>query len=185
MLTQDPIGLAGGVNLYEYAGSNPVSFDDPYGLCKRWLSEKDDGKGDCDYDGNGTQSRSEIAAHKVAHASGKGQRLYWNALGVLNTALELPGVADAVALAASTRGGGRTAGGRPLSASGRPLGPSGKPMIHQPRFSTRKAAKDAAHNAGEGPPIHHPSPTRGEPHYHPTDSRGRKLNDGTHYNYPR
>jgi hypothetical protein len=25
--------LAGGVNLYSYAGSNPVSFSDPYGLC--------------------------------------------------------------------------------------------------------------------------------------------------------
>jgi hypothetical protein len=29
---QDPIGLAGGVTLYEYAGSNPGSFDDPFGL---------------------------------------------------------------------------------------------------------------------------------------------------------
>lgn len=33
LLTQDPIGWAGGINLYEYAGSNPVAFSDPFGLC--------------------------------------------------------------------------------------------------------------------------------------------------------
>jgi RHS repeat-associated protein len=31
-LTQDPIGLAGGVNLYAYAGNDPVTFSDPFGL---------------------------------------------------------------------------------------------------------------------------------------------------------
>ena len=29
---QDPIGLAGGVNLYGYAGGDPVNFSDPFGL---------------------------------------------------------------------------------------------------------------------------------------------------------
>ena len=38
-LTQDPIGLAGGVNLYAYAGNNPVMFSDPFGLCKNARGE--------------------------------------------------------------------------------------------------------------------------------------------------
>ena len=32
LLTQDPIGLAGGTNLYAYAGNNPVAWSDPFGL---------------------------------------------------------------------------------------------------------------------------------------------------------
>ncbi|MBI4502416.1 MAG: RHS repeat-associated core domain-containing protein [Gemmatimonadetes bacterium] len=31
-LTEDPIGIAGGVNLYQYAGNNPATYTDPFGL---------------------------------------------------------------------------------------------------------------------------------------------------------
>ena len=30
---EDPIGLAGGINLHQFNGSDPASYDDPYGLC--------------------------------------------------------------------------------------------------------------------------------------------------------
>lgn len=30
---EDPIGLAGGINLYAFGGSDPVNYSDPFGLC--------------------------------------------------------------------------------------------------------------------------------------------------------
>jgi len=32
---EDPVGLAGGMNLYGYAGGDPINFSDPFGLCPR------------------------------------------------------------------------------------------------------------------------------------------------------
>jgi RHS repeat-associated protein len=32
---EDPIGVAGGSNLYQFNGNNPVTFSDPFGLCER------------------------------------------------------------------------------------------------------------------------------------------------------
>jgi uncharacterized protein RhaS with RHS repeats len=31
---EDPIGLAGGLNLYGFANGDPINFSDPFGLCK-------------------------------------------------------------------------------------------------------------------------------------------------------
>jgi RHS repeat-associated protein len=33
---QDPIGLAGGLNLYGFAQGDPINFEDPFGLCTPW-----------------------------------------------------------------------------------------------------------------------------------------------------
>ncbi len=39
-LTQeDPIGIAGGLNLYGFAGGDPINFSDPFGLCP-WCEEQ-------------------------------------------------------------------------------------------------------------------------------------------------
>jgi hypothetical protein len=35
---EDPIGLAGGLNLYGFAGGDPANFSDPFGLCPNRLA---------------------------------------------------------------------------------------------------------------------------------------------------
>ena len=40
---EDPIGLAGGLNVYGFADGDPVSYSDPYGLCP----PRDTNEGDC------------------------------------------------------------------------------------------------------------------------------------------
>jgi RHS repeat-associated protein len=37
---EDPIGLAGGINLYGYANGDPISYSDPFGLCPAFITGK-------------------------------------------------------------------------------------------------------------------------------------------------
>ena len=37
-LSEDPIGFAGGINLYAYANYNPLSMKDPFGTCAAHLA---------------------------------------------------------------------------------------------------------------------------------------------------
>lgn len=60
---EDPIGLAGGVNLYGFAGGDPVNFSDPFGLCP----PEDDNTADC------AAGTSGWYAHRIA--TGEGNRI--------------------------------------------------------------------------------------------------------------
>lgn len=63
---EDPIGLAGGMNLYGFAGGDPINFSDPFGLCPK--DAGGDGKTeefkDCE------EGASGYYANKVAKGEG-------------------------------------------------------------------------------------------------------------------
>ena len=62
---QDPIGLAGGLNLYGYAGGDPINYSDPFGLCtqEKWWTCKT------------RRSREEFDLALVSKGTCWGQRL--------------------------------------------------------------------------------------------------------------
>ncbi len=73
-MQEDPIGLAGGMNLYQFNGNNPVAYTDPFGLCP---PKMDPNSAKC-YAWNQQQvhEAENIIAHQKAlknqHALGRG-----------------------------------------------------------------------------------------------------------------
>lgn len=65
LLTQDLLGLADGVNLYAYAGNNPISFRDPFGLCAAGDSILVAVTIDC---GDGSTSKRAVWAQQVSES---------------------------------------------------------------------------------------------------------------------
>jgi len=78
---------------------------------------------------------------------------------------------------------GITAGGQATNEHGQKLGPSGKPQVNNVESNTREGAKNAG-NKGSGT-VEHPNPQEGDPHFHTTRGDGTKVQDSTHYNYPK
>jgi RHS repeat-associated protein len=79
---EDPLGLAGGLNAYGFAAGDPISYDDPFGLCPK--SGGGDGK---------TEAYSDCPEHSSGYyawhmATGQGNRQVNQALGVAATCAE-------------------------------------------------------------------------------------------------
>jgi RHS repeat-associated protein len=90
----DPIGIAGGLNVYGFAAGDPVSYSDPYGLCP-----------DCD------AFWMEVAAAGLARGGFRGRAQATVALAAA-TALEFFGVNDL------WRAGDQVRDGQPVRAAG-------------------------------------------------------------------
>jgi hypothetical protein len=65
-MQEDPIGIAGGANLYAYSGNNPVAYTDPFGLCPEQMAKNE---AECEK-WNQSQIKQAVALYNQQAASG-------------------------------------------------------------------------------------------------------------------
>ncbi len=68
---QDPIGLAGGLNLYGFAGGDPINYQDPFGLCKKGVT-KDQADKEC-RDANASERTAVLSSAATTSCEYKAQ----------------------------------------------------------------------------------------------------------------
>ena len=163
---EDPIGIAGGINLYQFNGNDPASYDDPYGLCQPWpwclLAAAAAGGGSAaipELAATATAGSVGAAAAPVAVLAGLA---LWASLPVEPyPAFQVPGAivqSDATAVArpfTRTRAGDLPASGPPNSSAAKDDG-KGKGQIRDYDAAGRaKTDYDFGHDHGKGDPHAH------------------------------
>lgn len=133
-LQEDPIGVAGGTNLYAYVGNNPAAYTDPFGLCPEGMSADE-----CNRD----QDPGGIKASLTADKGGAGSRA---GASTPQSAEETGPSCDNARLVAGSLGGFASAGRTFISGPVGSHGPYATTAGEGGHFGT----KGTAYGAGAG-----------------------------------
>src|SRR5438094_811233 len=71
-VSEDPIGLAGGINAYAYTGDNPVNGRDPSGTCGDWAHPPWGLRYSCDFYGGGGGGGDDVGDARGHSGGGSG-----------------------------------------------------------------------------------------------------------------
>ena len=128
---EDPIGLAGGINLYGYAGGDPINYSDPFGLDP------------CKTSSAWTECLAQAVANWGAQHGGLTGTIALNAGAALNAAMEATGINGAASTGDAIGRGDAAEGAVGVGLLLLPEGRSGKGLITPNRFFGSKTAEEA------------------------------------------